>query len=333
MKINKKNIADCQVEIEVEVPFETIETKRSDAVENLGKDMSVKGFRKGHVPEKLLAEMIGEMAILEEMINLKLKDIYLNVMEETKIEPIGKPEIRIVKLAPNNPVVIKITTATNPEVTLPDYKKIAEKVPPDDEEIKVEEKEIDQILENVKSAVRKKEGGKENQEIKINDKNIKELGDFKDLNDFREKMRENLTRSKEVEKKEKRRMKIIEEIIKESKIKMPKVILESELDRMIHQFNHDIERAGLKKEDYLKQIKKTEDDLRKEWTTDAEKRLKTQIILGEIARKEDVNIPKEKIEEELEEIKKQGPNVNEREVRLFIESMLINEAVFKILNS
>ena len=68
-------------------------------------------------------------------------------------------------------------------------------------------------------------------------------------------------------------------LIKDSKIDMPKALIENELDKMEGQFKGDIANMGLQPEDYLKHIKKTWEDLRKEWKPDAEKRSKTQLIL------------------------------------------------------
>ena len=132
----------------------------------------------------------------------------------------------------------------------------------------------------------------------INDEFVKKLGDFKDVSDFKNKLKENIAKEKEVHAENKKRTRLIEKIASETKVELPKVIIESELDKMEAQFKGDIAHMGLQPEEYLKHIKKTWEDLRKEWSPDAEKRAKTQIILQKIALEEKIEPQKEIVEEE-----------------------------------
>ena len=61
-------------------------------------------------------------------------------------------------------------------------------------------------------------------------------------------------------------------IISDSKMSLPKILIENELDKMEAQFRDDIEKMGMKVEDYLKHLKRVLKDMRKEWRPDAEKR-------------------------------------------------------------
>ena len=59
--------AGSQMKITGEIPFAELEKERSAAIKALGKNIQVDGFREGKVPENMLVEKIGEMAILSEM--------------------------------------------------------------------------------------------------------------------------------------------------------------------------------------------------------------------------------------------------------------------------
>ena len=52
---------------------------------------------------------------------------------------------------------------------------------------------------------------------------------------------------------------------------LPKILIENRLDKMEAQFRDDIAEMGMKVEDYLKHLKKSFEDMRKEWRPDAEK--------------------------------------------------------------
>lgn len=100
---------------------------------------------------------------------------------------------------------------------------------------------------------------------------------------------------------------------------------------MLARFHDDVTRSGLKFEDYLKNIKKTEEDLRKEWRPDAEKRGKLQIVLDEIARAEKIEAPKDAVEEEVKHILEHHKDADPSRARAYISAMLQNEKVFEFL--
>ena len=123
VKIEK--LKNSEVEITGAIPFEELEKHRAESMKRLGENISVDGFRKGHVPEKVIVEKVGEMSILNEMAEKALQASYLDILLINKIDAVTSPEITITKLAPNNPLEFKIKVAVMPEIKLPDYKKIA----------------------------------------------------------------------------------------------------------------------------------------------------------------------------------------------------------------
>jgi len=86
-------------------------------------------------------------------------------------------------------------------------------------------------------------------------------------------------------------------------------------------------------DDYLKQINKTEDDLKKEWRGDAEKRVKTDLILPKIAKEEDIKPDEERVEKELEHLKEHHKDINDDHARVYITHALTNEKVFDFLSN
>src|SRR5271154_780191 len=87
--------------------------------------MELPGFRVGHVPPDVAAKKVGEMAVLEECVELFVKDFYPELVELKKIEAVGRPDIRITKLASGQPISLVIRAAVYPVVNLPkNYKEI-----------------------------------------------------------------------------------------------------------------------------------------------------------------------------------------------------------------
>lgn len=140
-------------------------------------------------------------------------------------------------------------------------------------------------------------------------------------------------KEKQVKARGERRAKIIEKIIEKSAINLPKILIESELDKMFAQFKDDIARMKISFDEYLTKIKKTENDLRGEWEKDAEKRAKLQLILNKIATEENVKIPEEDIKRETDHILEHYKDAKPENVRIYIESVLTNEKVFQLLEN
>ncbi|MBT3282996.1 hypothetical protein HON59_02660 [bacterium] len=343
-----EKLGNCEIEIKAQIPEKAILKHKERAVKNLGKHIKIDGFREGHIPENVLLGKIGDQAILEEQAQMALAEVYPDIIKDEKLAVIGRPEVSITKLAPNNPIEFKIKTALMPEFELPDYKKIASKIETPKETGEVTDKELDIMLEQIKNGIAgqkktttpEKEGeepkdlpaGEAGEKpVELTDDFVKTLGDFKDLADFKVKIKENLGKEKEMKAKEKRRAEIVENIIKETKIDIPTILVESELDKMLAQFKDDVAKMNIKFEEYLEKIKKTEESLREEWKLDAEKRAKFQLILNKISIAEEIKVPEEDIKKEVDHILEHYKDAKPENVRVYIESVMTNEKVFQLL--
>ena len=162
---------------------------------------------------------------------------------------------------------------------------------------------------------------------------MKSLGPFKDVADFRDKLKENIKIEKNNQQKEKIRLKIIEKIIDGSIIEMPEILIEIELNKILQRMESDIAQMGLKFEDYLKHLNKTIEDLRKEFRTDAEKKAKLALALSEIAKIEKIVAPEEEIANEVAHILEHYKEADPERARMHAESVLTNERIFQFLES
>src|SRR3989339_1946852 len=123
--IEIKLLPNSEVEIIGEISAEIFMSGRSNAIKEFSDNAEMDGFRKGKVPEDIMIKNIGAGAVLEKMAVIALEKEYPKIISEHKIRAIGRPEITLTKLAENNPLGFKIKTSVLPEITLPDYKKIA----------------------------------------------------------------------------------------------------------------------------------------------------------------------------------------------------------------
>ncbi len=349
--LGTKDLADSEVEIECEIENEVVSNHRAKAIEKIQKNLSLPGFRPGHVPEAMLVKHVGELAIYQEMAEMAINDVFAEIIAESKTHFISLPNIQITKIAVGNPLQFKMLGPVMPEIKLADYKKIAEKENKEKAEpTEATDKELEETINEIRKNFQTQENArnkkvpdpenkteeKEGAEIplpELNDDWVKKLGKFETVEDFKNKIREGIKKEKEFKAKDKKRMAIIENILADTKVTMPKIMVESELRKMQAQFEDDITRAGLKVEDYLNHLKKTKEDLAKEWLPDAEKRAKVQLIITKIALEEKIEADPEIVKKEVENLLKTYKDATEDRTKAYVEMMLTNEKVLEWLEN
>ena len=124
MKVTKKQLPKSQVELTIEVPAKDLEPHLNEAAKQISKDTKIAGFRPGKAPRKIVQQNVGEFKLWQEAVNLALPQLYFKAITENKIEAIGQPEVKLEKMAPNNPLVFKAIISYLPGIELPDYKKM-----------------------------------------------------------------------------------------------------------------------------------------------------------------------------------------------------------------
>jgi FKBP-type peptidyl-prolyl cis-trans isomerase (trigger factor) len=335
-----KELPGSEIEITGEVPVRIVESHRSRAVKQLTKELELPGFRKGHVPEATAIEHVGEQALLQQIAEDAIGKVYADIVMDNKLEVVGRPAVTITKLAAGNPIGFKIQSAVFPEVKLPDYHKLAKaavKKEDDPEKVEVTDNDLDEELKRLQSMLTKPgekgEDGKEGEPVtpEINDAFAQSLGEFKNLDELKAKIKEGMAIEKKQKTIDKRRLAIVDSIIAKTKMEVPAVFIDGELNQMAASFEDRVKRAGMEMDVYLKEAGKTMEELRKEWRVDAEKRAKMQLIFNEIAKMEKIVPDSEKLEREIGHIKEHYPDAEDTAVRTYVATQMVNELVFNHL--
>lgn len=358
--VTVKQLPKSEVEFSGSITAETFDSYRARAVASLGSDLTIPGFRKGKAPEAIIVQRFGEDAVLEEMAQFALNAAYPQMLEEHNIDAIGNPQVSIKKIAIGNPLEFTLKTAVMPKVKLGDYKKAARAENKKDITVTVEETEVENAVLDIRRRIapllkakeeeKKAEEGApeaavtdvmpevENTEKKeetvpeLTDEAVQKLGEFKTVAEFREKVREGIQKEKEQDAIEARRKRIVESVTKDSAVEIPEVLIENELNRMMSQLKHDLSHISLSFEDYLSKVKKTEEELLKEWREAAEQKVKVQLVFEAIIEAESITIPEEELVHELSHAREHYPNANPRTLRNTIENALLNEKFFAFLD-
>lgn len=157
MKVGLKKLPKSQLELLIELTSQEFESFSKKTLTDLSKELEIKGFRKGKVPEEIAREHLKEKEILVRAIQRAVEESYLKAIIEQKIEAISQPEIEIVKnpskdLLSSVPkkedfvpaLIFRARSQVLPHFDLPDYRKFAANT--QRKEVRVEENEVEDTL-------------------------------------------------------------------------------------------------------------------------------------------------------------------------------------------
>jgi len=172
----------------------------------------------------------------------------------------------------------------------------------------------------------------------INDEIAKEFG-FKDLGEMEKFMRETLSKQETEKAEQKSEIKMLEKILEKSTFgDLPEMLIQNESELMMAELKQNIEQQGGKFEDYLASIKKTNEQLVMDFLPQAIKRVKSSLLLREVAKVEKLEISAEEIDAKIEELKLQYHGdekvqkmVQEHGYRHYLGNILANQKVIKKL--
>ena len=139
------------LELEVTISPEEMKDFYQQALGEMAKETTVSGFRPGKAPLDLVERQTSKIKVLERAADIAINRNYREIVIKEKIWPIGEPKIELLKLAPDNPLVFKITITLMPKVKLGDYKKIKVQAKP----VKIEEKDVQRVLQELQQMRRK----------------------------------------------------------------------------------------------------------------------------------------------------------------------------------
>ena len=316
----------------------TIEAKKFDEAiikvfNKSAKYFNIPGFRKGKAPFNIVERMYGDEIFYEDAFNELVPSIYEKEIEDNKLDVVSKPEINIVKMKKGEDLVFTAIVQTKPEVKLGKYKGVELKkveYPVTDEDVEheiahmqehnartitvddrpVKEKDIAVIDFDGYVDGKAFEGGKaENHELEIGsgafipgfEEQIigMKTGEEKEIKvKFPEKYFSEDLAGKEAT------FKVKVNEIKEKKL--PK--LDDEFAKDVSEFDtlNDMEQQlayqGINLEQYLKIMNKTRKEIEDNYREQAEKNVKSRLVLEAIIKEEKIEASQEEVDEKIKEM-------------------------------
>ncbi|EFA23437.1 trigger factor [Bifidobacterium gallicum] len=147
MKISVRNLEPTKAKLTITVDNEEFEPYLQEAREEIAKQINVPGFRKGHVPAKIVDQRVGFGAVAGEAINKAVPEFYSQALETKEIRPMAQPEIEVTEVpeSADSDVKLKFTATVErrPQFDLPELDEMTIEVEP----VEVEDADVDKRLE------------------------------------------------------------------------------------------------------------------------------------------------------------------------------------------
>ena len=145
MEFKVTKLEACHVQVDVVVDEASWKAAQEKSYAKLAKQVTVDGFRKGHVPENIARKHINPMKMFDEAINSLLPGIYKDILEKENIEPFAQPKLDVTKMSETE-LEVRFLIITAPEVKLGKYKglKLGK------EEAKVTDEDVNKAIDTLR---------------------------------------------------------------------------------------------------------------------------------------------------------------------------------------
>lgn len=161
----------------------------------------------------------------------------------------------------------------------------------------------------------------------------------KSLADLRQLIESNLKTEAEQKEEQRLEIEILETLVKKSTFdEIPEILINSEKQKMFEELKQNLEGMGIALEDYLKNLKKTEEELGRDFEKGAIERVKSALLIREIAKREKISCSEEELKQETARVResyKDNSKIDERlqdpAVRDYMAGMLVNRKVVRML--
>ena len=135
----------------------------------------------------------------------------------------------------------------------------------------------------------------------IDDKYVSDTTEYETLDEYKKSIKENLIKMAQERIERDYEVKVLDEIAEKTNIDVPKSMIEHEVHHMVEDFEHRLSHQGMNLETYLSYIGKTLDEFKKEREEDAEKNIKTRLVLQKIISENKITVTAEELDKTIEE--------------------------------
>ena len=171
---------------------------------------------------------------------------------------------------------------------------------------------------------------------KLDDEFAKDVSEFDTLEELKNSIKEKIQTENDSRAKYELEENAIKTVCENTPIDIPSAMIENEIENMMQDIKVRLSYQGLNIEQYLKMINKTEEDMRNEFKEQAERAVKSRLVLEAVAKAEKIENSEEEIAEKIKEMaknygKKEEEVLKNEQLRKYVEENMKTEKAIKFI--
>ncbi len=300
----QKQLPKHTKEFLVEIAWDTILTKREEAFDEMAKHVIAPGFREGKAPRDIAARHINPQKVYEKVVRNLLPDLYKELVEKEKLNPVTSPSVELTEAKENTPWKLTVQVAEIPEVKLKEYKKKISEA-----HLKTSDTSTPAQDENKKGSDSTKQKPPKKSKTAEGDNDSKEAKTKASLSE------------------------IFTILLASTECEVPELLVQEEVNRKLSQLVDDVRKVGLTLDKYLESKQMTLEDMKAQFAKDSDEMYKIEFVLAKIAEEEKLLVT----QSELDAILAGAKTDKEKEIAkanlAWYETLLRKQKVIDFLNS
>ena len=169
----------------------------------------------------------------------------------------------------------------------------------------------------------------------LNDEFASEVSEFDTLDEYKKDVEKKLAEKKEIEANSKNEDAVVAKVVENATMEIPDTMIDAQAENMVQDMARRMQSQGLSLDMYLKYTGMTVEQMKEQARPDAEKRIRTRLVLEAVAKAENIQISDEKVDEEVAkmaeaykmEVEKLKSYMSESDVKQMKEDLAVQQAV------
>lgn len=169
----------------------------------------------------------------------------------------------------------------------------------------------------------------------LNDEFASEVSEFDTLDEYKKDVEKKLAEKKEIEANSKNEDAVVAKVVENVTMEIPDKMIDAQAENMVQDMARRMQSQGLSLDMYLKYTGMTVEQMKEQARPDAEKRIRTRLVLEAVAKAENIQISDEKVDEEVAkmaeaykmEVEKLKSYMSESDVKQMKEDLAVQQAV------
>ena len=169
----------------------------------------------------------------------------------------------------------------------------------------------------------------------LNDEFAGEVSEFDTLDEYKANLKAKLAESKEKAANTENENRVVAKVVENATMEIPDKMIDAQAENMVQDMARRMQSQGLSLDMYLKYTGMTVEQMKEQARPDAEKRIRTRLVLEAVAKAENIQISDEKVDEEVAkmaeaykmEVEKLKSYMSESDVKQMKEDLAVQQAV------